>query len=280
MKILVYTAMVLVISIIIYLLVMGDSKNDKKRTKQIFDLDGKEVDKENIISELIQKIPFYKTQKQLDQLGNLFKLKPLSYLLIKFLMAVLVFFSIMKRFNSIILGILATPVGFFFLDFLYNRSNRNDLDLIRLDFADIDNLLILKKKTGVVIGKALSEIYKSARKSKRLRNALLIMAAQINITGRVDEALNDFEDKFNFKETSDFARCIKSSIDTGLIEEELEGHARSINRDKRLYQKSKVRQIDTVVMIAGLLIFFGVSALILSTILADLGSGASSMFNS
>lgn len=279
MKMLLYITMVLVISIIIYFLVMGDSKNDKKRTKQILSLYGKEGDKESIILKFIQKIPFYKTQKQIDQLGNLWNLNPVSYLLIKFLMAILIFLSIMKRFNSIILGILVMPMGFFFLDFLYYRSNKNDLDLIRLDFSDIDNLLILKKKTGVVIGKALSDIYKSARKSKRLREALLTMAAQINITGRVDEALSNFEDKFNFKETSDFVRCIKSSIDTGLIEEELEGHSRSINRDKIIYQKSKIRSIDRFVMIAGLLIFFGVFALILVTVLTELSSGMGSIFN-
>lgn len=270
-------ALIITISISIYSLVMFDNKIDRKRTKQILNID-KEVVKEKRLLQVIQKIPFAKTQKQLDQIGNPFKLNPISYLILKLLIVIIVFISVKNRTNNLTLAFISIPIGFFFIDFLHYRSNKNDLDLIRLDFADIDNILILKKKTGVVIGKALADLYKTSKKSKRLREALLIMAAKINFTGRVDDALQEFKNKFNFIETSDFVKCIQSSLETGLIEEELEGHARSINRDKKLYIKQKIRGIDTIIMIFGMLVMFGIVGLVVVTLLPQLNAGTNSMF--
>lgn len=279
MSVIIYIAVIVLISISIYSLVICDGRTDRKRTSQILAL-GREEVKDYRLLEVVQKIPFSKSKKQLDQLGNPFpfRLNPISYMIAKLVMAAVAFISIMQRFNSIFLGIIAIPLGFFSIDYLQHRSNKNDLDLIRLDFADIDNILILKKKTGVVIGKALIEVYNAARNSKRLREALLIMAARINFTGRIDEALQEFQDRFNFTETSDFVKCIKSSLDTGLIEEELEGHARSINRDKKLYMRKKIRSIDSIIMISGLLILFGVVGLVFATILPEVGSRVNSIF--
>lgn len=271
--------LVLIISTLTYFLFLSDSNLDKKRTKEILNLKREEEEKERKVIEVIQKIPFSKTQKELNQLGNPFRLNPISYLVVKCLIALLAFIGVMGRIDNIMLGILAMPAGFFLIDYLHYRSNKNDLDLIRLDFADVDDLLILKKKRGVVIGKALLDVHTAARKSKRLRNALIVVAAQINMTGRVNEALQNFEDKFNFKETSDFVKCIKSAQETGLIEEELEGHARGINRDKNLYMKSKTRSFSTSIMIAALLIFFGVMALILSTVLMQVSNGMNTLFS-
>lgn len=215
------------------------------------------------------------TQEKLDMLGNPYNLNVHSYTLIKIALPIIFFIRMYSEFNNIVIALICAIPGFFLLDYMYKKRNDGDLTLLLLDLEDVYNSIMFKSSSGKTLGIALSEVYMVARRSKRLRKSLLRLSAKINMTANIEEALEDFKKQFNFTETNLFANALKQALETGLVENILEGQAMQVRRKNIAYLELRNSKIPDETIIYALLVFLGAMALILFIIGSDISNGFS-----
>jgi len=275
---------ILSILIICYNFFYKPSKVDKKFIKEINQIkNGKGGDieqKETIREKVILLIPFKTTQEELNRMGDPFPihLDLFGYTVLKIIVGILFFVGLYTRFSNLIIGIIGIPIGFWLLDLLYKRSNKRDLDFIRLDLEDAYNSLRFSIRSGKSLGIALANVYMAVRRSERLRKALLRLAAKINMTADIEGALNDFKGRFNFNETNLFADSLKQALKTGLVENVLEGQSIQLNRKNTEYRNTQIEKIDTQLLIFAGLITLGAIALVFMVIISELGNSMNQIF--
>lgn len=275
---------ILSIIVITYNFFYGPSKVDRKFIKEINEIineNGDDVgDKLAIREKLVYFIPFKITQEELNKMGDPFPihLDLFGYTLLKIGFGILFFIGLYVRFNNLIIGIIGIPIGFWLLDLVYKRSNKKDLDFIRLDLERVYNSLRFSIRSGESLGVALSNVYIVARRSARLRNALLRLAAKINMTADIEGALDDFKGRFNFDETNLFADSLKQALETGLVENVLEGQSIQLNRKNTEYINTQNEKIDKILFVYGGLIFAGAMALVFMITFGEVGNSLKQIF--
>lgn len=270
----------LTLLIICYELLFRQRRSEKRHIQEIKKIKDEEIQEVRNKREWMKLLPFKMTQEELDKLGNPlpFKINLPGYYILKSALGAFFFIGLYARFNSISLGVLGIPLGFYFLDWIYKRNNIRDLDLIRLDLEEVYNSLRFSIRSGESIGVALANVYRSARRSERLRKALLSMAAKINMTADVESALDEFKNKFNFDETTLFANSLKQSLQTGLVENIINGQCVQVSRKNTEYRNSMIDKIDKELFILCGLVFLGGIALLFIVTIAEVGNSLNQIF--
>lgn len=275
------TILFLTLLIICYELLFRQRRSDIKYIREIKKIKDEEVQELRYKREWMKLLPFKITQEELDKLGNPFsfiKINLPGYYILKSALGAFFFIGLYARFKSISLGILGIPLGFYFLDWIYKRNNVKDLDLIRLDLEEVYNSLRFSIRSGESIGVALANVYRSARRSERLRKALLSMAAKINMTADVESALDEFKNKFNFDETTLFANSLKQSLQTGLVENIINGQCVQVSRKNTEYRNSMIDKIDKELFMLCGLVFLGAITLVFIVTIAEVGNSFNQIF--
>lgn len=286
MKILIGLKIFITLSMIIicYKFLYRPSKADKKFIKEINEIkNGKGGDigyKETIRKKMVLFAPFKTTEEELNKMGDPFPihLDLLGYTVLKIGLGILFFIGLYVRFENLIIGIIGIPIGFYLLDWIYKRSNKRDLDFIRLDLEEVYNSLRFSIRSKESLGIALANAYTGARKSERLRKALLRLAAKINMTADIEGALDDFKNRFDFDETNLFANSLKQALKTGLVENVLQGQAVQLNRKNTEYRNTQIEKVDKPLYIYGGAIFIGAMALVFMITFAEVGNSLNQIF--
>ncbi len=254
-------------------------KVDKQMIKEINELKnqrgGSSSSNKN---KLLEFVPKWITQDELDKLGNPYKLNVVTYTLIKIILPLIFFIRILEYTKNIFIAVVTGVLGFFLIDYMHNKRNDSDLKLLLLDLEGVYDSIIFNVRAGESLGIALSEVYTVARRSKRLRKALLRLSARINMTANIEEALEDFKKQFNFTETNLFANSLKQALETGLVENVLDGQAMQVKRQNAEYLKLRNSKIPNKIMVYGLLFTFGIIALVVFIIGSDIGNGLNQIF--
>jgi len=229
-------------------------------------------------NKLLEFVPKWITQDELDKLGNPYKLNVVTYTLIKIILPLIFFIRILEYTKNIFIAVVSGVLGFFLIDYMHNKRNDSDLKLLLLDLEGVYDSIIFNVRAGESLGIALGEVYTVARRSKRLRKALLRLSARINMTANIEEALEDFKKQFNFTETNLFANSLKQALETGLVENVLDGQAMQVKRQNAEYLKLRNSKIPNKIMVYGLLFTFGIIALVVFIIGSDIGNGLKQIF--
>lgn len=246
-------------------------KTQKQMIKEIKNLEkSSDTDTSDIKKHVYKMVSWDGIQEKLNKTGNPLNLTPIRYIIRKVLLGILFFFSMYNRFNNIFLGILAAPVGFYLVDFLQFIRSKNEINIIRLDLADIYDSILYDVRVGNQLGIALPKAYESCRRSKRLRMELIKLAAEINMTADIELALDKFEKKFNYVDISLFVNSLKQSLKTGLIESVLEGQADQLKRKNTNYLKTLNNKIPKKSLVPAGIFFAAVMATILFTMGSDI----------
>lgn len=267
--------------ILLYTVLSGLNKTDKKIIKEISWMQGDKGGESNwSIKGNFKKLPFVMTEEELNQMGDPFPfhVNYIGYIFLKIACAVLFFIGLYGRAGNVYVAILGIPLGFWVIDWIYKRSNKNELDLVRLDLEDVYNSLRFNVRSGETLGDALTNVSSVVKRSKRLKVQLIKLAAEINLTANIEKALLSFGKQFNYDEIKLFVQCIQQSLVTGIFDNVLEGQATQLSRKNEQYRERKNEGIDKEMLIWAMLYFLGAMAIIFILMTSHIGDAMNQIF--
>lgn len=105
-------------------------------------------------------------------------------------------------------------IGYYTPNLIVYLSNESDNKAMLLDIKVIYEILKLKTESGLFITDSLLQCFKIAQNS-RLKAGLLELASEIKAKNNINEALQNFELKFDNKYIDSFAGVIRQGLETG-----------------------------------------------------------------
>ena len=202
----------------------------------------------------IQK--FLKTRGAVYMFGEM--ATPVTFLLVK-LLAFLLLFMVGISFNSVPAGLTLGVIGFFMPDILLNVSNSMDNDTMLSDIKCIYDTLRIQTKAGVFLSASLCECY-LAVKNRRLKSALLELTNDISTRREIDDALERFNEKFDFGQIDIFCIVIRQSMESGRSVKVLEDLSLQMNDLQRAINLKDKEALDRKVQVIELMLFVGLLA--------------------
>jgi len=202
----------------------------------------------------IQK--FLKTRGAVYMFGEM--ATPVTFLLVK-LLAFLLLFMVGISFNSIPAGLILGVLGFFMPDILLNVSNSMDNDTMLSDIKCIYDTLRIQTKAGVFLSASLCECY-LAVKNRRLKSALLELTNDISTRREIDDALERFNEKFDFGQIDIFCIVIRQSMESGRSVKVLEDLSLQMSDLQRAINMKEKEALDRKVQVIELMLFIGLLA--------------------
>ena len=202
----------------------------------------------------IQK--FLKTRGAVYMFGEM--ATPVTFLLAK-LLAFLLLFMVGISFNSIPAGLILGVLGFFMPDILLNISNSMDNDTMLSDIKCIYDTLRIQTKAGVFLSASLCECY-LAVKNRRLKSALLELTNDISTRREIDDALERFNEKFDFGQIDIFCIVIRQSMESGRSVKVLEDLSLQMNDLQHAINMKEKEALDRKVQVIELMLFVGLLA--------------------
>ena len=202
----------------------------------------------------IQK--FLKTRGAVYMFGEM--ATPVTFLLVK-LLAFLLLFMVGISFDSIPAGLILGVIGFFLPDILLNVSNSIDNDTMLSDIKCIYDTLRIQTKAGVFLSASLCECY-LAVKNRRLKSALLELTNDISTRREIDDALERFNEKFDFGQIDIFCIVIRQSMESGRSVKVLEDLSLQMNDLQRAINMKEKEALDRKVQVIELMLFIGLLA--------------------
>ena len=183
---------------------------------------------------------------------------PVTFLLVK-LLAFLLLFMVGISFDSIPAGLILGVIGFFLPDILLNVSNSIDNDTMLSDIKCIYDTLRIQTKAGVFLSASLCECY-LAVKNRRLKSALLELTNDISTRREIDDALERFNEKFDFGQIDIFCIVIRQSMESGRSVKVLEDLSLQMNDLQRAINMKEKEALDRKVQVIELMLFIGLLA--------------------
>lgn len=224
------------------------------------------------------------TEDKLYKCGNPLHLTPVSYWILKVLIAVGLFFSatqihlLSKSYiANIVTSILLAVLGFYIVDIVNYFNNKDDINKIRMDLADVYDLINLQTMAGVNIGHALVEAY-TVCKNKRLKKSLIKLAAKINFSKNIERALDDFNGEYAMPEVQTFVSTIKECINSGTYEETIDDQSSSLKIVNSFYVEKQTEKIDIWMLLIDMLMFVGILGIIFFVVMGDLMQSSNGIF--
>ena len=202
----------------------------------------------------IQK--FLKTRGAVYMFGEM--ATPVTFLLVK-LLAFLLLFMVGISFDSIPAGLILGVIGFFMPDILLHVSNSMDNDTMLSDIKCIYDTLRIQTKAGVFLSASLCECY-LAVKNRRLKSALLELTNDISTRREIDDALERFNEKFDFGQIDIFCIVIRQSMESGRSVKVLEDLSLQMNDLQRAINMKEKEALDRKVQVIELMLFIGLLA--------------------
>lgn len=224
----------------------------------------KETKKENLIAKVSAYLrqvkegyfAYQRIERYLKSMGNPFDLTPIAYVMGKFLISAILLICFIIA-GDYMKSVLAALVGFFLIDILIQMQNKKDMKKIIFELRDVYDLLRIQMASGVFIGSALTEAYLVVS-SKRLKKSLAILSAEINVTKNIENALDNFDERFKSVEIANFVMVIKQSLKTGQSKQELNDMSEEISEINLIAIQEKTKKIENTATLISLLIFIGI----------------------
>lgn len=207
----------------------------------------------------------------LRRCGNPYKMTPLSYLIGKILIAlILMFMSIFI--NMYFLAIPAFLCGYFLIDIILWLDNKEDMKKIGFQFRDVYDSLSIQMAAGTFIVSSLSEAYLLVT-NKRLKRSLAVLAAEINITKNIPNSLEHFAEQYKKNDPiiDNFVLTINQSLETGQGKEQISDISEEISDMAVLSIQENTRKISDNSVIIQLFIFTGIFFAVLYLLGVQLG---------
>jgi tight adherence protein C len=177
---------------------------------------------------------------------------------------------------NVALAIIGLIIGFFLLDLTIELSNNQDNKKISSDIVRVFDSLKIQICAGAYITNAIKESYFIA-KNKRFKKALGELTSEITLTNDFENAIDKFNEKFNYKYVDTFCITLKQGNETGQINKILEDTSESIKEIERIIQKEDAKKVEMKSNMIQMMVYIGVLAVVIFGLFGEITTGISSM---
>lgn len=165
--------------------------------------------------------------------------------------------------------IVATLIGWFFLDILLKVGNKSSNDEMMPDIMEMSRSVLYAKRGGQYIADALKDSV-IVVENKRLKSALIQLRHNLDAGKSLDECLDELELSFSNGEISSFCTVIKSLQATGQVDEALKTLESNIEREQVSVNKRRCLMLEHKTMMYVIFIAMDILAMILYCIIMKL----------
>lgn len=151
-------------------------------------------------------------------------------------------------------------LGYLFPDMLLKLSNSSDNDSMMSDIESIYDIMRIQARAGVFIQDSLMDCYSSSKNS-RLKAALIELCNQISTSCTMEEAVTQFNDKFNNRHIDILSIVLRQSQTSGKTVQILSDMSEQIRQVRHSMALKEEGRLERKIEFLELLIFIGVLAI-------------------
>ena len=198
-------------------------------------------------------------------------LKPINYILLKFIMSILLFICFFVNYG-ILISIFVSIIGFFLVDMAIELSNKQDNKKIVVDIVRVFDSIKIQIYSGVFITDILKESYLIAR-NKRFKKALRELSSELTLTNNLADSIDQFNTKFNCKFIDIFCLAIRQGNESGQINAILEDVSSSMKEIDLIIEKEETEKVKMKISFIQLLVYLGILAVVIYGIFNEISNG-------
>lgn len=195
---------------------------------------------------------------------------PSHYILTKLVFAI-TFMLIGIELESVLFSIAFFLFGYYLPNIIIKISNDEDNEKIMADLKEVYDTLRIQAKAGVFLTESLADCYLVAR-NKRLKKAFLELSGKIIANGDIEQAMIEFNSKFNNQYIDTFVTVVLQSLESGQTVQILEDLSEQIDDIQEVIDIKEKQRIQRKIDLIGLLIFIGILSIVLYGLFTELFS--------
>ncbi len=231
------------------------------------------------LKNFISKINYLKTKELfLKKQGYPLRLDSLRYYLFKIILATLFFYAGIKNYDSIIISIILSLIGFFFID-AYIAMNKKSRDAqICEDLYNVTNSICLQLSAHVSMKDSLKYQFQNC-KNNDLKKALIEFSTCYELSElNIDSAIKTIEDKFDLLEISLFCNALSEYSKTGNVIEVLENLSNSLGEKQIIKMKDDTKTKIIYITFGVIVALLNIILLIFYPLFISLGQNFNNIF--
>lgn len=151
-------------------------------------------------------------------------------------------------------------LGYYFPDILVHMSNSADNDAMMPDIESIYDVMRIQARAGVFLKDSLMDCYINTA-NKRLKAALLELCNQMSTNMTVQEAIDNFSEKFCNRHIDILCIVLSQSQSSGKTVQILSDMSGQINQLRHSRAKCDEGKLERKIEVIELLIFVGILAI-------------------
>lgn len=157
-------------------------------------------------------------------------------------------------------AIAACFIGFIIPDILIHLSNSSDNEKMLSDIESMYDIMRIQARAGVFIRDSLMDCYMNTG-NPRLKSATLELCNNLGTSRTMDEAIQDFSDKFENRHIDVLCIVLSQAQTSGKTIQILSDMTEQINQLKHQRSKRDEGKLERKIEVLELLIFIGVLAI-------------------
>lgn len=171
---------------------------------------------------------------------------------------------VISNFFGNIIGLIAGIVIAFLPRLLLIQSNKNDNEKMLRDITTVYDSLVVQTSAGMFLSKAIQEA-SSGVKFKRLKAAFMEMNLNVELQRmNLDEALDDFQSKFNNQHLDMLVLVLKQSLKSGQASQYLRDLQDQMNDVQHAIENIEQERTDFKLQIVEFLIYVSIMIFVLA----------------
>lgn len=268
---------VIMIAVLVLFIILADNMMKSEQIRQgyqgIIDKNKEAIIKNMKVSKFkafnYDELTLYISRSGLGYMTN-DKMTPLTYTLLRLFLAV--FCMIVGFQDSVLLGLILLPIGYFALDFVINISNNSDNTNMLDDIKNVYDTLRIQTKAGVYITSVITDCYLVVQ-NKRLKKAFLKLTSDIAAKNDLDSALDDFRNKFDNEYLNTLVIIIKQSMKTGQAAKMFEDIRNQITDIEAAMMAAEKVRIQTMITFCQIMLYVSIIAVSIFIAVTSLSTG-------
>uniref|UniRef100_UPI004057115D type II secretion system F family protein n=1 Tax=Acetatifactor sp. TaxID=1872090 RepID=UPI004057115D len=199
---------------------------------------------------------------------------PVKYLALRLILAALLFF-ITIRFHWFV-ATLSAILGYQIPGLMLVYMNRQDNEKMLMEVQTVYNALFVLIKAGVYVSDAMAECY-TRLKPGRLRSALEEISGELFVKNSFDEAIKNFQKKFNNSFIDSLCIILLQGKETGKTVELLQDISEQIKEMNATLLRRKKDALEHKATFCILAIFAAVLVVVLYALVTDMFASAGNL---
>ncbi len=227
----------------------------------------------------ISKMNFLKTKDTfLSKQGYPLRLDSIRYYLVKVFLALLFLTAGIKNYDSLIISIILSLIGYFFIDFyIYINKKSRDAEICN-DLYNVTNSICMQLSSHLSLKDALKFQYENCS-NKDFKKAIIEFSTCYELSElNIEEAIKSLKQKFDILEVQVFCNSLSEYNETGNIVEILDNLSQTLGEKQLDKLKENTRTKIIYITIGVIIALTNIILLIFYPLFMELGQEFNNIF--